>query len=162
MWPWRQCYPAAAWAWAPETESSEKYQFSDPYPARSMGCSPSLLQPQQNIRLQLPDDDVILFPVEAHSYNGYIVFFSWFVPRVSVRNDHMNTFSSSSLKATIKDIFFYYSNAGLDSCYSLFPGTFSSYLLVYILLLENEYYMTHGISLLAFVTCTGTQCNVRW
>lgn len=73
----------------------------------------------------------------------------------------MNTFSSSSPKASIKDIFFYYSNPELDSCYSLFPGTFSSYLLVYILLLENEYYMTHGISLLAFVTCTGTKCNVQ-
>ena len=64
------------WAWALETESSEKCQFSDPYPAKSTGCTPSFLQLQQNMRPQLPDDYVILFPVEAHSYNCYIVFFS--------------------------------------------------------------------------------------
>lgn len=73
----------------------------------------------------------------------------------------MNTFSASFLKVTIKDIFFYYSNPWLDSQLSLFPGTFSSYQLAYILLLENEYYMSHRISFLAFLTCIGTEFNVQ-
>lgn len=32
---------------------------------------------------------------------------------------------------------------------------------MYILLLENEYYVIHGIFLLAFVTCTGTKFNMQ-
>lgn len=32
---------------------------------------------------------------------------------------------------------------------------------IYILLLENEYYMIHGIPLLAFVTHTGTDFKVQ-
>lgn len=91
------------------------------------------------------------------------LLFSW-LPlrvRVSTKSNQMNTFSASSLKAVIKDTFHYYSNPWLHFCLSLFPGTFSSYQWLYILLLGNEYYMTHRISFLAFVTCTGTKFNVQ-
>ena len=63
-----------------------------------------------------------LFPVETGPQNCNVVLFSWFLPRVTIRNDHMNTFSSSSVKATIKDIFFYYSNPGLDSWFEFISG----------------------------------------
>jgi hypothetical protein len=73
----------------------------------------------------------------------------------------MSKFHASSLNTTIEGVFSYCTNPWLDSCLSLFPGTFSSYQLAYIPLLENEYYMTHRISFLAFVTCTGTGLNVQ-
>lgn len=52
-------WSAGPWVSAFSTRSYEKCWFSDAYPARKYGSTPSCLQLQQNIRLQPPDDHVI-------------------------------------------------------------------------------------------------------
>lgn len=94
----------------------QKMPVSNAYLVIKHGQHTWMLPAATKHRFQQPEDSVILFSVEIHLYSCHIVLFSLFLPRVTIRNDHMNTFSSSSLKATIKDIFFYYSNLGLDSC----------------------------------------------